>query len=81
MALVIRGQVVGVEPTKGGNWSRIMVGSGRRVNDLVMVKADTGSKIKVGDALDLDVSAQVETNAEGRPTKNIVYWHRDGVAD
>lgn len=79
-ALTISGQIVGIEPTKGGKWLRIMLAGARRINDLVMVPADSevAKVAKAGQQLDkLPVRASVETTAEGRPMRSIVYFLAD----
>lgn len=77
MSLQMKGTVSSVQPTKGGKWLRVIVPGKARINDLLMVAAD-GPPIKEGDKIDLPVRAQVETTADGRPMKSIVYWLDDG---
>jgi len=78
MGLLMRGRVVAVEPTKGGAWDRVLIGTGKRVNDVVMVPRSATVPAKVGAILELPVRASVETTAEGRPTRFITYWYDDG---
>lgn len=82
--LTISGTVSAIEPTKGGGWARVIIQSGRRVNDLVLVRKDTAGQIKVGQAVDLPVDARVEMAGQGenqRPTRNIVFFHADRGGD
>jgi hypothetical protein len=77
-ALVLTGEIVANRPTKGGKWHRVMVAGSGRVNDLVMVPADVPAALaEPGDTISLGVRPSVETTAEGRPTKNIVYFLAD----
>jgi hypothetical protein len=77
----LSGVVLQNRPTKGGNWHRIVVAGSGRVNDLLMVPVDSQVALSAkGEALPrLSVRAAVETTAEGRPTRAIVYW-LDGEA-
>jgi hypothetical protein len=81
-ALSLTGVVVQAIPTKGGGWVRVILGGNGRVNDLVMVPADSeyGKGIKVGAEVTLPVRASVETTAEGRPTRSITYFLADRAA-
>lgn len=74
MGLLISGQVVGVESMKGGAWRRVLIGSGQRVNDVVIGPSDKFHAPEVGDTVSYPVRAAVETTADGRPTKFLVYW-------
>jgi len=79
VALVIHGMVNSVRPTKGGEWAQVIIAGRGRVNDLVMVDRETGETIKPGVTVELPVRAVVDTNAEGRPTRNIVYFLEDAA--
>lgn len=72
----ISGEVLQARPTKTGSRLRVIVAGTGRVNDLVMYPA--GAAVKEGDHLkDVAVRPAVETTADGRPTRNIVYWVAD----
>ncbi len=73
MGLLIRGRVVSVTPTKGGEWTRVIVAGTGRINDLVMVPADQPAP-EAGKDIEAPVRAQVETTQDGRPMRSIVYW-------
>lgn len=79
MALTMKASIVGVQPTKSGSYSRVVLASGRRVNDLLMVPAGHPilATAKPGAILEAEVRAAVETNSDGRPTRNITYWLAD----
>jgi hypothetical protein len=72
----LSGVVLQNRPTKGGNWHRVVVAGSGRVNDLLMVPSGSGEAALVkGQTLGpVAVRAAVETTAEGRPTRAIVYW-------
>jgi hypothetical protein len=82
-ALTISGQVVDVRPTKGGKWLQVILAGSALRNDLVMVPidADAAKGIKPGVHVDhMPVRASVETQADGMPTKQVVYFLSDRAA-
>ena len=73
MSLAISGRVASVSVTKNGKALRVIVESGRRVNDLVMFPA--GAAVKPGDELkSVEVHCSVERSRDGNPTPYVVYW-------
>jgi hypothetical protein len=72
--LTLTGPVLEARTTKGGKWVRLVIASTGRLNHLVMARVGA-LPVARGDVVTIPVRASVDTNSEGRPTRNIVFFH------